>query len=336
LINIATRSDRIEAEYPLRSEKIMKVFISWSGPLGKALAEAIRQWLPAVIQVVRPYYTPDDIAKGARWSAEIAKELEESQVGIICVTRDSLAAPWISFEAGALSKNIDKSRVCPILFDLKPSDVQGPLVQFQLTQFEEKEIKKVVKMINEILMTTKPEGALDIAVLDSVFEMWWPKLKEKVDAILQQPPQKGKAVMRPDRELLEEILRLTRVGASGNSPSITREPFHPGRLSEIIQGFYSLVKECNSLGMIEPLTPALARLSESLHDLFSRKRDFGLIDEEAHDTLHMAMDLLKGRPERKRKKRPAFSEKEVLVVQEDRETIANLESTESSEQSNKT
>ena len=58
----------------------MKVFISWSGELSKTLAEILKRWLPAVIQAVKPYYTPDDITKGVRWNTDIAKELEESQV----------------------------------------------------------------------------------------------------------------------------------------------------------------------------------------------------------------------------------------------------------------
>ena len=81
----------------------MKVFISWSGETSKGLAEALREWLPAVIQAVNPYFSPDDVSKGSRWSSEISKELEDSAIGIICLTKENLEAPWIMFEAGALS-----------------------------------------------------------------------------------------------------------------------------------------------------------------------------------------------------------------------------------------
>src|SRR5690348_15249061 len=150
----------------------MKVFISWSGETSKNIAEIFRQWLPSVIQLVRPYYSPDDIAKGTRWSSEIAKELDESKVGIICLTKDNLTSPWIMFEAGALSKNIDKSKVCPILFGIDPADIQGPLVQFQAARFNKDEVKKVVRMINSEL----GDSALSSEVFENVFEMWWPKL----------------------------------------------------------------------------------------------------------------------------------------------------------------
>jgi hypothetical protein len=91
----------------------MKVFISWSGDLSKNIAEIFRQWIPSVIQAVKPYYSPDDVTKGTRWSTEISKELDNSKIGIICLTRDNIEKPWIMFEAGAISKNLDKAKVFP-------------------------------------------------------------------------------------------------------------------------------------------------------------------------------------------------------------------------------
>ncbi len=87
----------------------MRIFISWSGDLSKNIAEIFRQWIPGVIQAAKPYYSPDDITKGTRWSSEISKELDASKIGIICLTKDNLDSSWIMFEAGALSKNIEKS-----------------------------------------------------------------------------------------------------------------------------------------------------------------------------------------------------------------------------------
>lgn len=70
----------------------MKVFISWSGDLSHRLAEAFRTWLPGALQTARPYFTPADIEKGSRWSNEIAKELESSDVEVLVVTRENMAA----------------------------------------------------------------------------------------------------------------------------------------------------------------------------------------------------------------------------------------------------
>jgi hypothetical protein len=44
---------------------MINVFISWSGDQSKAIAEEFRNWIPSVLQFARPYFTPDDIEKGA-------------------------------------------------------------------------------------------------------------------------------------------------------------------------------------------------------------------------------------------------------------------------------
>lgn len=192
----------------------MKVFISWSGERSRKLAEVLKGWLPAVIQALKPYFTPDDIEKGARWNNEISKELEQSSVGIICLTRANLQAPWLMFEAGALAKSIEKSRVIPLLFDVKPLDLQGPLLQFQAASFKRDDIKKVMKTINAAL----GEAVLDSQVLDSVFEKWWPELEAQVRHVMEAGEPEQERELRTDREILEEILELCRTEFYGSEP----------------------------------------------------------------------------------------------------------------------
>jgi hypothetical protein len=184
----------------------MKVFISWSGNYGKAFAKLLHAWLPSVLQAVRPYFSPDDIAKGARWSNEISAELDDSQVGIIILTREAITAPWIMFEAGALSKNVGKSKVVPILLDLEPSDISGPLMQFQCAKFEQSDVKRLVRMLNSELR----DRALTEDVLESVFSMWWPSLKKDFAQLSRNPTKADDAAQPADRDLLKEILSLTR------------------------------------------------------------------------------------------------------------------------------
>lgn len=73
----------------------MKVFISWSGERSRAVAEALRNWLPHVIQGLQPWFSSNDIDKGVRWATDIAANLQESRVGIICLTPENLESPWI-------------------------------------------------------------------------------------------------------------------------------------------------------------------------------------------------------------------------------------------------
>jgi len=187
----------------------MKVFISWSGKDSRKYGEALRDWLPAVLQFVKPYFTPSDVEKGSRWNSEIAKELESSKMGIICVTRENLHSDWVLFEAGALSKSLESSRLCPILFDIQNTDLTGPLKQFQTTEFNKNDFKKLVSAIN----ANYGENKLQAKVLDSVFEKWWPDLETKVNTIFTKLDQADEEPIRKDRDLLEEILELSRISS---------------------------------------------------------------------------------------------------------------------------
>jgi hypothetical protein len=192
----------------------MKVFISWSGPLSCKLAEILNRWIRGVLQAVQPFYSPD-MDRGIRWSSELAKELEETHVGLICLTRDNLESRWIMFEAGALSKTMDKMRLCPILFNLSPSDVERPLSDFNLTTFDKSGIRKILATINRVLIETEATGALDEKTLDVVFEKWWPDLEREVSAELQANAPVEEVKLRSDRDLLEELLQVVRVMSQG-------------------------------------------------------------------------------------------------------------------------
>lgn len=69
----------------------------------------------------------EDISAGMRWSPTIAGELAAADFGIIVVTRENVAAPWLQFEAGALSTTFTNTFVCPYLVLLTPGEVKGPL-----------------------------------------------------------------------------------------------------------------------------------------------------------------------------------------------------------------
>lgn len=184
---------------------MIKVFISWSGYKSQKIAEELRRWLPAVIQRSRPYFTPEDTEKGTRWSSEIQKELEDAQIGIFVLTNDNINNPWINFEAGAISKSIDKNAICTLLFGIEPSDVPFPLAQFQATMFKKEEARKLVFMLNDKTGDSK----LQPDILSTVFEKWWPDLEEKIHAIMKDHPENEKKI-REDRDILEEILSHVR------------------------------------------------------------------------------------------------------------------------------
>jgi hypothetical protein len=184
----------------------MKVFISWSGERSKQLGGAIREWLPNVLQFTRPYFTPSDIEKGARWDNEISKELEQSQFGIFVMTQEALSSSWIMFEAGAISKVVEKARVCAIVFGINTTDLVGPLTTFQATVFNKDEVRQLLTTINN---AAPKEVALTDRHLGEAFDMWWPRLEQKVTAITSAAPLPS-GPHRSERDLLEEIVENTR------------------------------------------------------------------------------------------------------------------------------
>lgn len=196
----------------------MKVFLSWSGTTSHSLAIILRDWLPDVIQCLTPWVSSEDIDKGTRWATDIASELDASSYGIICLTEENVNAPWINFEAGALGKRFDSSHVSPILFNLRKSELKGPLVQFQLTVFEKDDMRKLMHSLNE----AAGEKGIEPARLDKVFERWWPELETKLSAL---PVHNKEAVQPQDNpierfgSILEELLDLTR-----SNHKILRDP----------------------------------------------------------------------------------------------------------------
>lgn len=188
----------------------MKVFISWSGNKSHRVALVFREWLPSVIQSVEPYVSSEDIDKGARWSTDIAKELENSTFGILCVTKENLEAPWLSFEAGALSKTMDKSFVTPFLFDIKRSEVNGPILQFQSTIFDKEDIKKLLQTLNKAC----GESGITEAMLDKAFEVWYPTLEKELNGLhdVTDDTQEERNTESEEKHsaIIEEILELSR------------------------------------------------------------------------------------------------------------------------------
>lgn len=185
----------------------MKIFLSWSGQKSQQIANELSKWIPTVLQSTKPYFSPSDIEKGSKWDSEITKNLNECGIGIICVTPENTTSPWILFEAGALSNKLEKSKVCPLLFELINSDLTGPLSTFQTTVFNKEEFKKLILTLNKQLGDTR----ISESILEETFEMFFPKLETKITEILKQNISINSHVERSEREILEEILELTRI-----------------------------------------------------------------------------------------------------------------------------
>lgn len=219
----------------------MKIFLSWSGRKSQDIASELSKWIPTVLQSTKPYFSPSDIEKGSKWDSEITKNLNECGTGIICVTPENTNSPWILFEAGALSNRLEKAKVCPLLFELTNSDLTGPLSTFQTTVFNKDEFKKLILTLNKQL----GENKISEAILDETFEMFYPKLENKISEILTQKVTVSNIVERSEREILEEILELTRI--QHNNTEISRKSTLVPNKDFITSRIYDYMKENNYL-----------------------------------------------------------------------------------------
>jgi hypothetical protein len=202
----------------------MKVFISWSKPASRQLGSVLREWLPEVIQSIDPWMSSEDIEKGQRWASEIGAKLGELAQGILCITPDNVKEPWLNFEAGALAKSLDDSRVRPILLGLQTSAVTGPLAQFQATLATDREdMYRLVTSLNE-----SAASPLDSVRLQRAFDRNWAEFETKLNSISTKtaPAAKTEKLRGTDdmvSELLDRMRELQRsVVSISNSSGLPR------------------------------------------------------------------------------------------------------------------
>lgn len=200
----------------------MKVFISWSGDRSRQVANLLRDWLSCVIQAVKPWVSNRDIDRGALWFGQISTQLQDSTVGIICLTQENKSQPWILFEAGALAKGLSTARVCTLLVDLEPEHIKDPLAQFNHTRPDKESMYALASTLN----TALGEHGLDAKVLESAFQTYWPQFEVDFRAIVDSteapPPEKPKNQTEVMQEVLSTVramsTRLTRIEQERANP----------------------------------------------------------------------------------------------------------------------
>jgi hypothetical protein len=186
------------------------VFISWSKDQGKAAATALHEWLPDVIQAAKPWMSDKDIDKGTVWLDELIGALASLRLGIVCLTPESVSEPWLLYEAGVISRTLDRNtRVWTYLLGgLKKEDIPQPLGLFQATVADEVDTFKLLVSVNEAL----GEHGIPQEAVKRQFGKWWPELKEKLSKL---PAPKGAVVpKRKPEEMFAELLEFSREGAN--------------------------------------------------------------------------------------------------------------------------
>ncbi|MFF1650208.1 toll/interleukin-1 receptor domain-containing protein [Streptomyces sp. NPDC058240] len=187
----------------------MKVFISWSGARSKRTAEALRSWLPDVLQYINPWLSSVDIAAGRRGVRQIFDELSETNFGVICVTPENQTSPWVNFEAGSIAKQVDEGYVVPFLIGMKTTELVSPLSQFQAIAGDNKvDVQKLLFDINE----TSGSLAIPRERLERAFQRSWPEFEDSMRSVseISSKDTLSNKVHRSEADMTEEILLIAR------------------------------------------------------------------------------------------------------------------------------
>lgn len=254
-------------------DNFMKIFLSWSGEKSKHLARCFKEWLPNVMQHVEPFMSEQDIALGTRGLETIKDELRDTTFGIIFVTDDNVTAPWINFEAGALSK-MDNSTVIPILHETTLQTLaSGPLNQFQTSKgLTKKDILSIIKTVNEC----SGEHRIDSERLNIIFNKWWSELEEQINKIPKS--EIGKDTNTNTNEIVNDIHARLLLQCAQLDYLVDKETGKHNYMTDNIfykmRDAYQTIRKCEVIEDENDISP---RVLESIDTFLSAVSNTGVI-----------------------------------------------------------
>ncbi|MCT3224220.1 TIR domain-containing protein [Lactiplantibacillus plantarum] len=135
LLKTLVKHDQVLTELLYRP----KVFLSWSKKRSKKIAEKFKMLLCSVLKLQNEevFISSKDIEYGEDWWKAISRNIENSKVGIIFVTKENFTSPWINYETGLLQdqlKNSGQVFLVSTEADFNSIDPSSPLRKFQFTK----------------------------------------------------------------------------------------------------------------------------------------------------------------------------------------------------------
>lgn len=113
------------------------VFISWSGEKANKYAKFLENILNRIFGKRTETFYSGNIESGAVWLEKINQALEESRIGIIILTKESMKKPWVNFEAGAIFKvDTKNTSIIPVCVDVSFKDLQDHPLRFFQSRYD--------------------------------------------------------------------------------------------------------------------------------------------------------------------------------------------------------
>jgi hypothetical protein len=204
----------------------LNVFISWSGVRAGRVADALKAWLKVAFPDTQCFLSKD-IQGGKRWNRDLSDALQASNFGVLVLTAENKNADWILFEAGALAKQVGESRVVPLLVDIEPKHLSGPLGDFQALRLSD-QAYNLLETINASL-----PDPIAIDELRERFAFTYDRFANRIKVILRESDQNNRIVDSTaiTHQMLEEILRviksLPEKGVQAPLNEFEHEQFYP-------------------------------------------------------------------------------------------------------------
>ncbi|MDQ0277520.1 hypothetical protein QO003_001823 [Arthrobacter silviterrae] len=173
-----------------------------------------------MFDVAEPWISTENKA-GTLWLPEIDKSLSDTDFGIVCVSKSNQHAPWLNFEAGALSRKVaGKRELMPVLlidFE-KTGEVNGPVTSFQMKFANQDGFLEIMEALN----SSERGPKIDSAILAERVGHLWPSIEAEVAKVKAGIESKNVAE-RSDSDKIDELLEVVR-GLAEEQP-VSRKVF---------------------------------------------------------------------------------------------------------------
>ncbi len=167
------------------NSKKNKIFISWSGANSKEIAKALKNKLEKNVfsgTGLECFVSDEDIVSGTDWWNKINKELKSCKIGILCITKENINAPWIYYEAGAMIAQ--SVQTIPLLVSCDFNALKDtPLNGKQAVNFYDQ--AKFIKMIHDIYKKME-YNLLQEKQIETIAKATYNELKVEVEPVLKR------------------------------------------------------------------------------------------------------------------------------------------------------
>ena len=153
-----------------RKSNHKKIFISWSGDNSKTIAREVKRALEEMIFIgtgLECFVSDVNISAGDDWWNKIKSELKKCELGIVCITKENIKAPWVFFESGAMIAR--DLKLIPLLFNCNIKALSNtPIASKNMVDFynQEKFINMILSINKDLQLIQIDDNSLKIVAED--------------------------------------------------------------------------------------------------------------------------------------------------------------------------